>query len=471
MEVLLINPPAAEGVAIVREGRCMQRAGAWTAVWAPISLATIGAVLLQAGFSCHLADCIIEGLDSAGLLERFGRLRPRLAVLNTATPSIGSDLKLARELKHAFPGIVTLAIGIHPTALPEETLQMAPELDAIVRGEPELTIRESAERIQQNRPLAGVPGLSVRQDGQIVHGPERPPAELDELPFPAWHLVRRELYRLPFSHRPFLLVATSRGCPYTCAFCADSTYYGRRLRLKSPGRLVKELDWVKTKFGISDFLFWAESFTLKRDWTLAVADALLAAGLQVKWVCNSRGDQVDEELLRQLKAAGCWMIGFGLESGAQKILDLMGKKTTVEQHRRAVLAAKAAGLMVTAHMVLGYPGETEATIKETIAFVQSLPLDYVQFYCAVPFPGSALYLRAKAEGWINTNDWSRFEQNFSVLDLPGLKAEEVMAWRRRAYRRFYFRPRRILRVLGQNASPAGLVNLWRMFRQFQDWMA
>ncbi len=471
MDVLLINPPAVQGVAMVREGRCMQRAGAWTAVWAPISLATIAAVLMNSGFKCHLADCIIEGLDTPQLLNRFSRLRPKLAVINTATPSIVSDLALAHDLKQAFPGLVTLAIGIHVSALPEASLALAPSLDAVVRAEPELTVREAAERLRQGLGLSGVAGLSLRLGDTIVHEPDREPADLERLPFPAWDLVPRDLYRMPLRDRPFLLVSTSRGCPYTCEFCADSTYYGKALRLKSPERIVKELAWIKTKFGITDFLFWAESFTLRRDWTLAVTNALIASGLKLDWVCNSRGDHATPEVLAKLKAAGCWMIGFGLESGSQKMLDLMGKRATVAEHRQAVLAAHAAGLMTTAHMVLGFPGETPETIQETIAFANSLPLDFVQFYCAVPFPGSELYRRAKAEGWIITDDWSRFEQNFSVLDLPDLKAAEVMAWRRKAYRSFYLRPGRILQAVRQNPTPSGLLKLWRMSTQFRDWIA
>jgi anaerobic magnesium-protoporphyrin IX monomethyl ester cyclase len=470
MNVLMVNPPAPQGVEIVREGRCMQRKGAWTAVWPPISLASIAAALEQEGFHCQLVDCIIEGLGTEDLVSRAGNYTPHLAVINTATPSINADLKIASALKKAFPGITTLAIGIHVTALPDDCLEMEPDLDGIVRGEPELTVREAAERLRLNKSLAGVSGLSLREGDQIRHYPDREPADLDRLPFPAWHLVQRDLYRMPFLNRPFLLVGTNRGCPYVCEFCADATYYGRKLRLKSPERLVRELDWIKTKFGIRDFLFWAESFTLNPEWTKEVAKAIIRARLDIAWVCNSRPDHVDPELLEKIHAAGCWMIGYGLESGSDEILKAMNKKATVDQNRTAVLMAKRAGLDVTAHMVLGFPGETEETIRKTISFARSLPLDFAQFYCAVPFPGSRLYHNAKKHGWLNTTDWKWFEQNYSVLDLPTISAQEIMEWRRKAYYSFYLSPRRLLNISGRFMSRNGITQMRRMLKEFRGWV-
>ncbi|HUT52832.1 MAG TPA: radical SAM protein [bacterium] len=470
MRAHLINPPAAGGVDIVREGRCMQRAGAWTAVWAPISLATIGAVLEDAGVTCRLDDCIIEKISVEDVLSRARSFKPDLIVINTATPSIVSDLGLADRLKRELPGSYILAIGIHVTALPEESLRMAPGLDAVVRGEPELTVKDVAAALGAGRAAAGLAGVSARSGGGIAHGPERAAADLDTLPFPAWRLARPERYKLPFTGRPFLLIGTSRGCPFHCDFCADPAYYGHALRLKSPERIVSELKAARDGHGIRDFLFWSESFTLKREWTMAVLDAIIAADPGVRFVVNSRADHVDPELLTKLKRAGCWMIGFGLESGSARTLALMDKKITPEQNRSAVAWSREAGLQVTAHFVIGYPGETEDGIRETIEFACSLPLDYAQFYCAVPFPGSALYKKARGEGWLLDAPWELFEQNFSVLSYPGLSRERIMELRRYAYRRFYSRPARVWRVLKGSVGIRGAPRFVRMALSFREWI-
>jgi radical SAM superfamily enzyme YgiQ (UPF0313 family) len=470
MRAHLINPPAARGVDIVREGRCMQRAGAWTAVWAPISLATIAAVLEKEGVECRLDDCIIEGIGADTLLERARSFRPDVFVVNTATPSIVSDLGLADDLKKEFPGSFIIAIGIHVTALPEESLRMATGLDAVVRGEPELTVREVVMALREGGTVAGLSGLSTRDNERICHGPDREPADLDALPIPAWHLVRTGLYRLPFSNRPFLLIGTSRGCPFNCMFCADPTYYGRKLRTRSPARIVEELRTVRDKYGIKDFLFWSESFTLRRDWTVSVLEEIIAADLGIRFVVNSRADHVDPELLALLEKAGCWMIGFGLESGVRKTLDLMNKKLKVEDNVNAVTWSSRAGLRVTAHMVLGYPGETEAEVNETIEFARSLPLDFAQFYCAVPFPGSALFKMAKEKGWLDDEPWERFEQNFCVLSTPELSSEKVMELRRQAYRKFYGRPSLVWKVLHSDVGLRGAPTFARMLWSFRGWI-
>lgn len=466
MKAHLVNPPAARGVDMVREGRCMQRAGAWTAVWAPISLATIAAVLEEDDITCRLDDCIIEKVDRGALVERARSFSPDIFVINTATPSIVCDLELADALKKEFPNSLILAIGIHVTALPEESLAMAPGLDAVVRAEPELTVLAAAKAHKEGKSISNIPGISTRD----AHGPDRPPADLDSLPYPAWHLVERDLYRLPFSDKPFLLIGTSRGCPFQCKFCADPAYYGHKLSTKSPGRIVAELKHVRDTYGIRDFLFWSESFTLKRDWTDSVLKEIIEADLGIRFVVNSRTGSVDPDLLALMKEAGCWMIGYGIESGSQAMLDLMGKRTTIEESRQAVVRAKQAGLKVTAHTVLGYPGETDESIEQTIDFVCSLPIDFAQFYCATPFPGSALYEEAKEKGWLVDAPWEKFEQNFCVIRTPELSEQEVMAWRSRAYRRFYLRPAKVWQVIRDEVGIRGAPRFVRMVIDFREWI-
>jgi len=474
MKAYLINPPAARGVEIVREGRCMQRKGAWTAVWSPISLALLAALLEKEGWTVRLSDCIVEDIGFERLKDYVSEFQPDLAIINAVTPAIESDLSTCRRIKEASPKTVTAAIGIHPTAMDEECLTLEPALDYVIRGEPELTVKELAAAIARQAPVNAchIDGLSYRADvGQITRENDRQPmANLDELPMPAWHLIDRSRYRLPFSNKPFLLIATSRGCPYPCRFCADAAFYGKKLRTRSPGNIVDELAFVKEKFGINEFLFWSESFTIRRSFAVEVAREIIERKLDVSWVCNSRVDNVDGEMLALFRKAGCWMIGYGIESGNQGILDAMNKGITVEQIRDAVTASKKVGLEVTGHCVVGYPGETASTIRDTISLTKSLPFDFVQFYCSVPFPGSELYKTAKEMGWINTTDWSLFEQNFSVMDTPQLSAREVMRWRKKAYRAFYVNPGRVWQTLRRLKSPAEFKNFFRMATDFIGWI-
>lgn len=471
MKVFLVNPPASDGVEMVREGRCMQRRSAWGAVWPPISLVTIAAMLELKGYECLVRDCIVEktGLDE--LVKDVRAYQPRMIIVNTATGSIKSDLQTVDRLKQALPGSKIFVIGIHPTALPEETLEMSRGLDGVIRGEPEPVALSLAELVRYDKDWQKAPGLSYK-DGLLFYNNSCPAfLDMDKIPFPAWHLIKRELYKMPIIGKPFLLIATSRGCPFGCEFCADATYYGKKLRVKSPAKIVKELDWIKTKFGIMDFLFWAESSTLRPEWTLEVCDSVIQSGLKVRFVINSRPDHVNPLLLQKLKQAGCWMVGYGLESGSDRMLELMGKNITVKQSREAVRRTREAGMAVTGHFVLGYPGETKETARETIRFAVEEPVDFAQFYSAVPFPGSKLYERAKKEGLIVNPDWSSFEQNFCVISTPELSADELSKIRQEAFRKFYLSPKKIAGIWGLAWKLGGIRNLAELAKEFREWMA
>jgi radical SAM superfamily enzyme YgiQ (UPF0313 family) len=295
--------------------------------------------------------------------------------------------------------------------------------------------------------------------------------DLDEFPVPAWDLVDIGNYRLPITNRPFVLVLTGRGCPYPCRFCAAPTFYGKRSRLRSPQRIVEEIRHVRKRFGVHDFLFWSENSISDREQILEVARGLSRNAPGIRWVCNGRVDGVDAELLSTMKQAGCWMIGYGVETGSQRVLDLMKKRQRVEDVERAVALTKDAGIEVTGHVIVGYPGETREDLLCTQRLLKRLDLDYVQVYCSVPFPGAPLYQASLESGHINTADWARYEQNFSVLDTPKLSASEVMQFRERIIRDFYLNPRRLAKMLFKIRKPAELLFFLSFgFRYFLSWV-
>lgn len=449
----------------------MQREGAWTAVWAPISLAEIGALLLKEGFEVKLHDCIVEGIEIARLKEIISDFKPGLIICNTSTPSIESDLKVAAVAKEISPEIRVAFFGIHVSALPDDCFRLEPKIDYLIRGEPEITALELTRCLKDQQSLPGIDGLSYQSEEKIIHNRDREPIkDLDSLPYPAWQLVETDKYLLPFTNRPFLLVSVGRGCPFNCTFCAAKTYYGERLRLPSVKRVVDELTWIKNRFRVSDFLFWAESFTINKEFAEAVCDEIIKRGLKIKFVVNSRVTGVDQELMQKLKKAGCWMIGYGIESGDQRILDNVDKGITIEDIKKAVKMSKEFGLEVTGHVIFGLPGETKETMERTLKFCIDLDLEFAQFYCAVPFPGSRLYEEALQKGWIKDFSWPNFEQNFCVLDYGTLSAKEIMDFRNRAFRRFYLRPKMILKTLGRIRSVGEFKALFNMLKDFLTWI-
>ncbi|MCE9582018.1 MAG: B12-binding domain-containing radical SAM protein [Planctomycetes bacterium] len=471
MRVWALNPPADHGVKQVREGRCMQRGGAWTTIWTPLSLAYCAAVAREDGHEAHLNDCIVEELDFVDVARRAAELKPDLVVMNAVTPSIDSDMTTVEAVKRGWPGAFVAVIGIHTSALPQDAFSRAPRLDAVIRGEPELTVRELLVALAAGKPVDEIAGLAVMRGGELKTNADRVPVEnLDDLPFPAYDLINTDLYRMPYTDGRFLLVATGRGCPHPCVFCADHTYYGKKLRLRSAKNLVDELEYWGKKHGIREFLFWSEGFTLSPPRAKAVAKEIIARKLDIEWVCNSRVDDVDPELLGLFKQAGCTIIGFGVESGVQEMLDAMKKGTTVEQIRQAIDWAKAAKLQTAAHCMLGFPGETRQTIQRTVDFVRSLKLDFAQFYCAVPFPGCDLYDWAKEEGWIASDDYRKYEQNQSAMDIPGFTSEQIEAERSRAYKRFYLRPSMIGNHLSRLTSLKDIKVFGKMVKQFVSWV-
>ncbi len=449
----------------------MQKEGVWTTTWPPISLTESAAVLRQRGHEVQVNDCSVEGVDKQKLKEVVREFSPDLVVMNSTTPSLNFDMTIPSLIKEEFPDVKIAAFGIHVGSLPDESFAMNDALDFIVRGEPEMTIADLADNLSSGGDLTKVPGLSSRVNGSIVHAEDREfIPDINELPYPAWDLVNLDNYTLPFSGNRFLMVTTARGCPYKCTYCVAPSYYGRKIRMRKVDSIVEELEFLRSKYGVEDFFFWSESFTIIKKAIKDLCREIIRRDLKIRWVCNSRVDNVDLELLELMKKAGCWMISYGVESGDQQILDSIKKDITIDKIRESIKLTRQVGFQIAGHFVLGLPGETKATLRKTYDFACNLDLDYAQFYCASPWPGSEFYKTAKSEGWLASDNWDDYEQDKSVLNYPGLSAEEITKFRDWASIHFYMRTKIVWRTLTRIKSPGEFINFIKMLRAFLTWI-
>jgi anaerobic magnesium-protoporphyrin IX monomethyl ester cyclase len=446
MNVLIVNPPPVGGIKYIREGRCEQRLSSFQYVMPPISLPSIGGVLRKYGYNVRIVDCIVADLSTEEVVEIATEFKPLLIVVNFSTATFAGDVELVNALAAVYDGHIT-AIGTHVTALPTESLQDS-QLTSVVRGEPEATCLDLVNCIKHGEDLASVKGITYRANGSILQNETREFIEdLDSLPFPARDLLDNQKYTLPVVNRPYTLIISSRGCPYNCVFCTAKTYYGRNLRLRSPEKILEEIEEIVYRDKIHYITMWSDTFTLDREFVVKICEGIISKGLDVHWMCNSRVDKVDREMLLLMRKSGCIGISYGVESGVQEILDNVKKNITLNEIKDAFRWTNEAGIESLAHVIFGLPGESMDTIKQTINFVIGLDPDYAQFYCAIPFPGTEFYRLAKEKNWLVADNWSKFEINQAVIATDKLSVNDLRDAKTTAYKRFYLRPYYILKRL------------------------
>jgi radical SAM superfamily enzyme YgiQ (UPF0313 family) len=469
MRTSLINPPPIQGEAFIREGRCMQSVDSWAAIWPPLTLAILAAVARRFG-EVDLFDCNVEeGYDVARTVERVTEFRPDVVVVNTAFPSIEADARCAAEIKQACPDALVVGFGVFFTLLDDKSMKECPAFDVAIRGEPEATFEELIQTLEADKPIAGILGLMWR-DGDAVRMAESRPfiSNLDDLPFAARDLLHNHRYTLPTNGHRFTLINVARGCPYPCIFCIAPVYYGRPLRRHSLEYVLNELEYCQNELGITDFLFWEEIFTLDRKFGMALCEAILDKGWKISWATTTRADRVDEEILSIMKKAGCSLLGLGIESSSQEILDNADKRETVEDIENAVRLAQKVGLKTMGHFIFGLPGETPETAATSIDFGVKLGLDYMQCYAAVPYPKTRLGEMARKKGWVNSTRWAEYDfGGRSIIDTGSIAPEKVDEARRNMFRRFYLRPAYMLgQVGGMLRNPRQILQA----SKFINWM-
>ena len=464
-KIILFNPPGPNGKGFIREGRCTQEAGAWATLWPPVTLATAAAFLEEDGHTLNVTDYPAIGLSFDSLKDVVAESRPDFAIWNTGTPTLMSDVAIAETIKSVSPETITCVMGTHVSVLPAQALSIG-SVDLVIRGEPELTIRKICS--SKEKEFTGIPGISFRdKKGGIIHNPDSEFMDAEIIPFPAWHHLDITPYRLPLKNRPFLIVAPLRGCPFPCSFCTAGIYYGKKLRKRPVKNVIEEISNNRIKYNVNDFFIWADTFTADREYVKEFCSELISRNIKTFWTCNSRVDTVDVEMLELMKKAGMWMISFGLESGSDEILKRSKKGIHTMQSKSAVETAHRLGIKTSGHFIYGLPGETESSMMQTLGFALNLPLDIAQFYAASPFPGTRLYDEATSEGWLVEND--SFSQSHAVMELPGLSAKRVDAFRQYSYRKFYLRIRVLFRLL-KIAGPSAATNILFNIKRFYGWV-
>lgn len=471
LKVLLLNPPHLNSVKFNREGRCQQRVSSFGYLMVPMSLIYIAALLRENGFSVEVIDSMAENkLYIDKFLSRLENTNPGLIIVSLSTPTFLNDVKIVELIKNRIPAHIS-AIGLHSTVLSSSALSDS-GFDSMIRGEPELTSLRLAQALENNTGLEGIEGLSYKRNKEILHNPDRPLIDkLDILPFPAREMLDLRQYRLPTNGEIYTFIIPSRGCWHDCIFCQVRDYYGNRLRLRSIENIMAEIKDITSRFKIRNIEMFSDNFTLDRAFVVKFCEALLEKGLKIEWMANSRVDSVDYPLLSLMKKAGCCGIAYGVESGNQHVLDMARKRITVEQTRMAFYWSNKAGIKTLAQVILGLPGETRSTIKQTLDFLIKVDPDFVQFNCAVPFPGTELHNLACRNKWIGETDWVFFELNSAIIGTEKLPAAEIRRLRVRLYFRFYFRIgylKKIFRHMKDVKSAWNIIIC--TYRFFTDWV-
>jgi radical SAM superfamily enzyme YgiQ (UPF0313 family) len=405
-----------------------------------------------------IVEAAAADLTVAAARNAILALHPDAVGLSATTAGIVAAGALARELKAARPNVLTLLGGCHVTALPEETLREFTAFDLGVVGEGEATLADILDHLADHRPQPwAILGTVARApDGRIVRHPPRPLIpDLDTLPIPVWSLLRgfpRAFHPSPARVKrwPCASVVLTRGCPNDCVFC-DRSVFGHRCRAYSPAYAVHLMSDLRCQHGVREVLIEDDTFVISKARVREFCERLIGERVDVTWSCLGRADCVDLDLLRLMRRAGCWHVGYGIESGDPGILGAMRKRLDLEEIRRAVGWSREAGLRTKGFFIVGFPGETPESLRRTQEFALSLPLDDITVTQMTPFPGSELYAIADRYGAFE-RDWRKMNALETVFVPRGLTRADLEQARVRMLRAFYLRPSVIARQLRHAAA-------------------
>ncbi len=480
MNILVCNPPFLEMFSRESRSPAVNKSGT---LYYPMWLAYAVGYLEKHGHNVLFLDAPAHHLTTEDICERAREFGADLGVFGTSTPSIYNDIEVACEIKRALPELFTCLVGVHVSAVPEQTLHEAPaQLDAIAIHEYDDTLNDLADKLPEctaenrDQRLSTIKGLAYRtMEGKIERNDDRDfIRDLDQFPFVSSvykrHLGNISPYFYGHSRHPLVVIVTGRGCPFHCTYCVvPQTLHGHTYRKRSIPDIVNEFVYIQENFPeAKEIMIEDDTLTIDRKRCRDLARGLIeAGGTRIPWSANSRAD-VDLETLKMMKKANCRLLCVGFESGDQQILDNIRKSMTLDKIHAFRKNARRAGILIHGCFMVGNKGETDKTLAKTLSFAKKLNPDTAQFYPIMVYPGTEAYNHFKEQGHVQTDNYREWITpeglHSSVVSVPGMSREKLVAFCNRARREFYLRPRYIILKIAQIITRPG--ERKRIFKAF-----
>lgn len=457
LRVLLINPPRVQGLPVVREERYEHRD--MGSVYPPLSLLQAAASLRVDGHDVQVLDANGFNLSRDQVSQTLRSFEPHLVMTRLAFDCQEEDLQVLQTVRTVLPNAITAVRCRIVSDVPELLTQLAfrSEVDLCLTGEPDSVLPLLARSLSSILPQSGTlptgelhkaaketPGLAWFAEGKLQRSATAPLTDVLSTPFPAYDLLPSVApYHTGVFPDHFAMIQTSRGCPFGCAFCA---YASEKYRPRPAAHVCDEIKWLRDKFGVKNLLFFDDILSIRAKDTLGLTEKMIEQKLGVEWVCCTRANLTDEESLKKMSQAGCLELAVGIESGSETILENIKKGVTKDEVRACAAACKKAGILFYGMTIVGLPGETRETMRETIDFIKEVDPFYTQFCFSTPFPNTDMYGWYKERGLLLHEDWSKYSplSQEPVVRTEALTAEDLKALRRQAYREIIFRPKYLL---------------------------
>ena len=443
IDILLINPFPSDAVGIND-----------TTVEPPIGLGYLGAVIEREGLSVKILDANILHMLNNEVVKVVQEIKPSIVGITANIITYRVTLDLTKLIKEEMPECVIMLGGAFPTTYPLKTLT-ASGADAVVFGEGEETIAIIIDRYKKNLPLFDdVHGVAYMKDNNPVKNASRNfIKDIDSIPLPAYHLYPDlKLYKSRSMKTPIAPLLTSRGCPYLCTFCSQDVFQ-RVPRLRTPDKVIEEIDMLVREFGVKQLDILDDNFTMNKKRTEAILDRIIERdyGLAINLQSGVRIEGIDQNIIDKMKKAGVYKMAFGVESGDPEILKRLKKNLELQRVFDVYAMAKKAGITVNAFFMLGLPGDTPESMQKTIDFAIKMNPNVANFSITIPFPGTELYNEVKERGkfLVDLEDGlsQGFYSNQIFFELDGSSPQDILHYYKRAYRKFYFRPSKIVELL------------------------
>ena len=465
MDAIFLNPPYLKGYSRYSRSPCVTRGGT---IYYPLMEIIATAYLEKFGFKAKVLDAVVDNLSAYEVIKIINEINPQVVCVATSTPSFFNDLNIAENIKKKLPKIKVFLVGRHVSLVPYESAKFIKNIDGILIKE----YYKGCKDILEGKEKRKVNGLVFKENENIILN-KYEMLDLKEIPLIS-PIIKRDLnpkkYFYASLRYPYIMLQHSFSCPFSCTFCEE--IFRGLIRHRPNEMTIEEIRYIKKELPfIKDCLFDDPTFwyKTKNNEIEDLLNEMISNNLNFTWSCNLRCD-VPLEVLKLMKKAGCRLCHVGIESLTKKGKDSVNKRITLRQEKEFLENCKKVGIKVHGCFIIGIPGETNEDIKMTLEKAKKLPLDTIQAFPLIPVPGTVDYVRLKKNGWLITEDYSKWlKENGKyncVVSYPWLSKEQIEAWIERYYKEFYFRPKYIVYKIKQSMNFAELQRNFMAFKSF-----